>query len=410
MKNIILGITGGIAAYKSPGIVRRLAERGLDVQVVMTAGAQRFVTPLTFQAVSGRPVRTDLWDLEAEAAMGHIELARWADLVLVAPATANFMARLAHGDASDLLSTLCLATSAPIVLAPAMNRVMWSSFATQANRDTLLERSVRLLGPAEGDQACGETGPGRMLEPDDIVAALPLPQPSGPLSDTTVVITAGPTREPLDPVRFLSNRSSGKMGFALAEAAAAAGAKVHLVAGPVSLGTPPWVERHDVETAEEMYATVQGLLGRTDIFIGAAAIADYRPARREAHKIKKSDEAMRLDLVKAHDTLAAVGRAEGRPFTVGFAAETRDLAENARGKLKSKGADLIIANEVGGEYGFDTDDNAVVAYWNGGEREFPRTDKRRLARGLLALIMTRYQSMFGETQPGRIKPVRETGS
>ena len=410
MKQIVLGVTGGIAAYKSPEIVRRLTARGLDVQVVMTAGAQQFVTPLTFQAVSGRPVRTDLWDVQAEAAMGHIELARWADLVLVAPATADFMARLAHGEAPDLLSTLCLATEAPIVVAPAMNRLMWANDATQANRQTLLGRGIRLLGPAEGDQACGETGPGRMLEPAEIVDQLPFPQPSGPLSDVSLLVTAGPTREPLDPVRFLSNRSSGKMGFALAEAAAAAGARVRLVAGPVNLETPPWVERFDVETAEEMFARVQELLSETDIYVGAAAIADYRAAERREHKIKKTGERLQLDLVRAPDTLAAVARAEGRPFTVGFAAETENLEENARAKLAGKGLDMIVANRVGGGLGFDTDENAVTVFWNGGEREFTRTDKKRLARGLLALILNRYQTMFGETQPGRIRPVREAGS
>jgi phosphopantothenoylcysteine decarboxylase/phosphopantothenate--cysteine ligase len=410
MKQIVLGVTGGIAAYKSPEIVRRLTARGLDVQVAMTAGAQQFVTPLTFQAVSGRPVRTDLWDVQAEAAMGHIELARWADLVLVAPATADFMARLAHGEAPDLLSTLCLATEAPIMLAPAMNRLMWANDATQANRQTLLGRGIRLLGPAEGDQACGETGPGRMLEPAEIIDALPLPQPSGPLSDVSLLITAGPTREPLDPVRFLSNRSSGKMGFALAEAAAAAGARVRLVAGPVNLETPPWVERCDVETAEEMFARVQELLPETDIYVGAAAIADYRAAERREHKIKKTGERLQLELVRAPDTLAAVARAEGRPFTVGFAAETENLEENARAKLTGKGLDMIVANRVGGGLGFDTDENAVTVFWNGGEREFARTDKKRLARGLLALILNRYQTMFGETQPGRIRPVREAGS
>jgi phosphopantothenoylcysteine decarboxylase/phosphopantothenate--cysteine ligase len=410
MKKVLLGVTGGIAAYKSPEIVRRLVARGFEVQVVMTAGAQQFVTPLTFQAVSGRPVRTDLWDREAEAAMGHIELARWADLVLVAPATADFMARLSHGVAPDLLSTVCLATEAPIVIAPAMNRLMWANDATQANRQTLLGRGIRLLGPAEGDQACGETGPGRMLEPAEIVDALPFEQPAGQLSDVSILVTAGPTREPLDPVRFLSNRSSGKMGFALAEAAAAAGARVRLVAGPVALDTPHWVERHDVETAEEMYAKVQELLPEADIFVGAAAIADYRAAERREQKIKKTGERMQLDLVRAPDTLAAVARAEGRPFTVGFAAETENLEENAREKLARKGLDMIVANRVGGELGFDTDENAVTVFWNGGEREFARTEKKRLARGLMALVMNRYQTMFGEIQPGRIRPVRKAGS
>ncbi|MEJ2604402.1 MAG: bifunctional phosphopantothenoylcysteine decarboxylase/phosphopantothenate--cysteine ligase CoaBC [Gammaproteobacteria bacterium] len=410
MKNILLGVTGGIAAYKSPEIVRRLGARGLTVQVVMTEAAQRFVTPLTFQAVSGRPVRTDLWDLEAEAAMGHIELARWADLVLVAPATADFMARLAHGDAPDLLSTLCLATEAPLILAPAMNRVMWSGDATQSNRQTLLSRGVRLLGPAEGDQACGETGPGRMLEPAEIVDALGVPQPGGTLNDRTILITAGPTREPLDPVRYLSNRSSGKMGFALAEAAARAGARVRLVTGPVGLATPPWVERHDVETAEEMYSRVHELLRGTDIFIGAAAIADYRAAEPRTSKIKKQGERLNLELVRAPDTLAAVAATAGGPFTVGFAAETDDLVANARAKLADKRLDMIVANQVGGAWGFDTDDNAVIVIWDGGEREFPLTGKRQLAAGLVELIAQRYASVVGETGTGHVRPFRGAGS
>ncbi len=410
MKNIVLGVTGGIAAYKSPEIVRRLAARGLTVQVVMSEGAQRFVTPLTFQAVSGRAVRTDLWDLQAEAAMGHIELARWADLVLVAPATADFMARLAHGHASDLLSTLCLATEAPLFVAPAMNRVMWANDATQSNRQTLLARGVRLLGPAEGDQACGESGPGRMLEPGEIVDALGMPQPGGPLTDRTILITAGPTREPLDPVRFLSNRSSGKMGFALAEAAARAGATVRLVAGPVGLATPPWVERHDVETAGEMYARVHELLHGTDIFIGAAAIADYRAADPRPTKIKKAGERLDLELVRAPDTLAAVAATEDGPFTVGFAAETDDLLDNARAKLVQKRLDMIVANQVGGAWGFDTDDNAVTVLWDGGEREFPLTEKRQLASRLVELIAERYASAVGEAPAGDVRPFRGAGS
>ncbi len=288
---VLLGVTGGIAAYKSPELVRRLVERGCEVQVVMTRGAREFVGPLTFQAVSGRRVRDDLWDPAAEAAMGHIELARWADVVVVAPATANFMGTLAAGLGGDLLSTVCLATTAPIVLAPAMNQAMWANPAVQANRGLLEARGIRFLGPAAGDQACGETGPGRMLEPTEIAAAL-LDLPGKlrlqSLAGLKVVITAGPTREPIDPVRYITNRSSGKMGFAVAAAAREAGANVVLVAGPVALPTPANIKRIDVETAEQMYLRVHEEIADTDVFIGCAAVADYRPQTASAQKIKRS--------------------------------------------------------------------------------------------------------------------------
>lgn len=387
-KRILLGVTGGIAAYKSPDLVRRLAERGAEVQVVMTAAAREFVQPMTFQAVSGRPVRTDLWDAAAEAAMGHIELARWANLVLVAPASADFMARLANGHADDLLATLCLATDAPIALAPAMNRLMWASAATQANAATLRARGVQLWGPAEGDQACGETGPGRMLEPLEIAAqAEELLATSGMLAGQHVLITAGPTRERIDPVRYVTNRSSGKMGFAIAQAARLAGAEVTLVSGPVFLPTPPGVRRTEVESAAEMYEAVMREAGRADIFISAAAVADYRPALAAERKIKKTTDRLSLELERTVDILSAVAQLPARPFVVGFAAETDSVEQNARAKLLKKNLDMIAANEVGHDKAFDQDDNALLVLWRGGRRELPRSSKAALARDLLALIV-----------------------
>ncbi|MGD8573703.1 MAG: bifunctional phosphopantothenoylcysteine decarboxylase/phosphopantothenate--cysteine ligase CoaBC, partial [Gammaproteobacteria bacterium] len=367
-KRVLLGVTGGIAAYKSPDLVRRLMEAGAEVQVVMTAGAQQFVTALTFQAVSGRPVRTELWDTAAEAAMGHIELARWADLVLVAPATADFMAQLAHGEARDLLSTLCLATEAPLALAPAMNHVMWRHPATQANRQLIEERGVRLIGPERGELAEREIGMGRMTEPRDIVAAL-RGTGNGPLAGKHVLITAGPTREPLDPVRFISNRSSGKMGMAVAAAALHAGARVTLVCGPVALPAPAGARRIDVETAREMHDAVMTEVADAHIFIGTAAVSDYRPETTADAKIKKSRTHLDLALTRNPDILADVAALEKRPFCVGFAAETDDLEKHAREKLTSKKIDLVAANWVGGGRAFDTDDNTLHAYWPGGDED-----------------------------------------
>jgi phosphopantothenoylcysteine decarboxylase/phosphopantothenate--cysteine ligase len=402
---ILLGVTGGIAAYKSADLVRRLAERGAEVQVVMTAGAQRFVTPLTFQALSGRPVRADLWDESAEAAMGHIELARWADRVLVAPASADFIARLAHGLANDLLTTLCLATGAPVAVAPAMNRLMWANPATQANVATLRSRGVAVLGPGEGGQACGETGAGRMLEPADLVAALwPAAPPDGAaagassaatgairgaLAGRKVLITAGPTRERIDPVRFITNRSSGKMGFAVAEAARAAGAEVVLVSGPVNVPTPAGVRRVDVESAEQMMQAVGAHLAGTDVFIAAAAVSDYRPVQAAAEKIKKTSDSMMLALSRTMDILATVAAGSPRPFVVGFAAETQDVERNALAKLEGKRLDMIAANQVGDGLAFDCEDNALTVYWPGGRRELDRAPKRRLADELVAVIAER---------------------
>jgi phosphopantothenoylcysteine decarboxylase / phosphopantothenate---cysteine ligase len=387
-KRILLGVTGGIAAYKSPDLVRRLRERGAEVQVVMTAGAREFITPTTFQAVSGRTVRSELWDAAAEAAMGHIELARWADAVLIAPASADFLARLATGQADDLLATLCLATRAPIAIAPAMNHLMWSNAATRANTATLIERGVQLFGPAEGDQACGESGEGRMLEPLDLadrLQGLLLPG-GGVLAGRRVLITAGPTRERIDPVRFVSNRSSGKMGFAVAQAAREAGATVVLVAGPVTLATPAQIQRVDVESAADMLDAVLRELPGTDVFISTAAVADYRPSQAADRKIKKTAETLELAMERTTDVLATVASRAERPFVVGFAAETEAVEHNARTKLMRKNLDMIAANEVGHDKAFDCEDNQLIVLSRGNRYELARADKLTLARGLVALI------------------------
>ncbi|HXF07144.1 MAG TPA: bifunctional phosphopantothenoylcysteine decarboxylase/phosphopantothenate--cysteine ligase CoaBC [Candidatus Acidoferrales bacterium] len=389
-QRILLGVTGGIAAYKSAELVRRLRERGAEVQVVMTESATAFITPLTLQALSGRAVRTSLMDPQAEAAMSHIELARWADCILIAPASADFIARLAHGLADDLLSTVCLASEAPLVVAPAMNRVMWQHPATQANCAVLAARGVRLLGPAEGEQACGEVGAGRMLEPMALVEALNVPPPAVDLRGLTVLVTAGPTREPLDPVRFLTNRSSGKMGYAVAEAARDAGADVILVSGPVHLAAPAGVTCLRVETAQAMRAAVLQHLAAADLFIAAAAVADYRPVTRAADKIKKNGEPLTLSLEPTPDILAEVAGRPDRPFTVGFAAETERLAEYAEAKRRRKNLDMIAANQVDDRgLGFDSDDNALTVFWEGGSLALPRQSKRALASALLAVIAER---------------------
>ena len=387
-RRILLGVTGGIAAYKSPDLVRRLRERGAEVQVVMSAAAREFVTATTFQAVSGRTVRSDLWDAAAEAAMGHIELARWADAVLVAPASADFLARLATGQADDLLATLCLATRAPIAVAPAMNHVMWSHAATRANIATLVQRGVQVYGPGEGDQAFGETGPGRMLEPLELAERLAaLLQPAeGALAGRRVLVSAGPTRERIDPVRFISNRSSGKMGFAVAQAAREAGATVVLIAGPVSLPTPAGVTRVDVESAAEMLTAVLRELPGTDLFISTAAVADYRPARPAEQKIKKTTESLDLAMERTVDVLATVAARADRPFVVGFAAETEAVEQNARTKLMKKNLDMIAANEDGHEKAFDCDDNQLIVLSRSARHELARAGKLTLARGLVALI------------------------
>jgi phosphopantothenoylcysteine decarboxylase / phosphopantothenate---cysteine ligase len=399
---VLLGVTGGIAAYKSPDLVRRLMERGADVQVVMTSAAQRFVSPMTFQAVSGRPTRSDLWDSAAEAAMGHIELARWAQLVLIAPASADFIARLAAGRADDLLCTLCMATEAPIMLAPAMNRVMWANKATQANVATVASRGVRILGPASGNQACGEVGAGRMWEPTQLAeTVLAAPPNAGILAGLNVLITAGPTRERLDPVRYLTNRSSGKMGFAVAEAAREAGAHVTVVSGPVNLQTPTGVTRINVESARDMYAAVHRQVGDADIFIAAAAVADFQPVTIAKQKIKKQgNTSVKLELEPAPDIIKSVADMAKRPFVVGFAAETNDVEDNARSKLKRKRLDMIAANQVGDGIAFDCEDNALTVIWPGGKTEVPRGPKIDVARELIALIAKRLPPPDGTPRRG----------
>jgi len=404
---ILLGISAGIAAYKSAHLARLLKKTGFDVRVVMTEGAQAFITPLTLQALTGEPVRTSLLDPEAEAGMGHIELAKWADIILIAPATADLMARLAHGHADDLLTTLCLATEAHCLMAPAMNQAMWRHPATLANADRLVELGWTLLGPDAGDQACGDVGLGRMLEPETILTQL-LAERERPRGESSavmpvhrdlvgkrVVITAGPTREALDPVRYLSNHSSGKMGYALAAACAERGASVSLVSGPVTLSTPPGVNRIDATSASEMLAAVESQLP-CDLFIGCAAVADYRAAAISEHKLKKTDDdrGLTLELVRNPDIVATIAARPDRPFTVGFAAETQDLETHAGSKLERKRLDLIVANDVSREgIGFGSDDNAATLLWlDSGQAQrhpLPLQPKAALAGAILDHIVTR---------------------
>nr|WP_188310359.1 bifunctional phosphopantothenoylcysteine decarboxylase/phosphopantothenate--cysteine ligase CoaBC [Arenimonas fontis] len=393
-QRILLGVSGGIAAYKAAELVRRLRERGAEVRVVMTGAAQRFVGAATFQALSGNPVRSSLWDEAAEAAMGHIELARWATRVLIAPASANTLARLANGQADDLLSTLCLATEAPLLVAPAMNRLMWAHPAIRANVATLQARGVSVLGPGAGDQACGEVGEGRMLEPMQLVEALEGSLAPPRLAGRRVLVSAGPTYEDIDPVRFIGNRSSGKMGFALAAAAAAMGAEVTLVAGPVALATPPGVRRLDVRGAAQMREAVLAAAPGQDVYLGTAAVADYTPVQVREHKIKKTGETLVLELVRTADVLAEVAAHAQRPrLVVGFAAETEELEAYARDKLERKGLDMIAANEVGrAGQGFETDDNALAVFWRGGRHDIPRAAKGEVARQLLDLIADRLEA------------------
>jgi phosphopantothenoylcysteine decarboxylase/phosphopantothenate--cysteine ligase len=390
-ERILLGVSGGIAAYKSADLVRRLRDAGAEVQVVMTEGAQRFVTALTFQALSGRTVRTSLWDEAAEAAMGHIELARWATRVLVAPASADLIARLAQGRADDLLATVCLATEAPLAVAPAMNRVMWAHPATQANIATLRGRGVAVYGPGAGDQACGEVGAGRMLEPLQLVDALAAARAPGPLSGRRLLVSAGPTYEDLDPVRYLGNRSSGRMGFALAAEAAAMGAEVTLVAGPVGLQTPSGVTRVDVRSAAQMREAVLAALPGQDAYLSAAAIADYRPVQRSPCKIKKQASTITLELARTADVLSEVARHAARPaLVVGFAAETEDLEAHAQAKLVDKQLDLIAANDVAAPgLGFEGERNALTVFSRTGRWQFGPAGKDAVARDLLRLVAER---------------------
>lgn len=391
-QKILLGVTGGIAAYKAAELVRLLRGAGADVRVIMTRAATAFVTPLTFQALSGHPVPLELLDSDAESAMGHIHLARWADRILIAPASADVIARLRVGLADDLLTTVCLAATAPLLLAPAMNQAMWQHAATQENIAVLKSRGVSLLGPAKGEQACGEVGPGRLLEPAAIVEALVGQSGAGALAGLRVLISAGPTREPIDPVRYLTNRSSGKMGYALAQAALALGAKVTLVSGSTSLVPPTGVEVVAVETAANMYEAVLARAGQADIYIGAAAVADYAPEAMP-HKIKKDAGSLALSLVKTRDILTAVSAlSQSRPFTVGFAAETQNLEGYARSKLVAKSLDMVAANQVGAGVGFEVDDNALFVCWPGGETRLPTAPKSKLAHQLLTLLADRYHA------------------
>ncbi|MCW0392782.1 bifunctional phosphopantothenoylcysteine decarboxylase/phosphopantothenate--cysteine ligase CoaBC [Xanthomonas sacchari] len=411
-RRVLLCVGGGIAAYKALELVRRLRDAGAEVQVAMTAGAQQFVTPLSFQALSGHLTRTTLWDSGAEQAMGHLELARWAEQVVVAPATADLLARLAHGLADDLVGTLCLASTAPLTVCPAMNHRMWLHPATQANIATLRARGAQVVGPNDGPLAEGESGPGRLAEPEQIVAALvartdqsaasakpavaAVTTRSGAGTGTAalrglrVVISAGPTYEDLDPVRYLGNRSSGKMGYALAAAAVRQGAEVVLVSGPVHLSTPDGVQRIDVRSAAQMREAVLGALP-ADIYIGTAAVADYTPKQVAAQKIKKSGETLTLELTRTPDILAEVAaQTQALKLVVGFAAETHDIERYARGKLADKHLDLIVANRVGvAGNGFESDQNAATAYWQDGERDFPAVSKTQLAEQLLDLIAQR---------------------
>jgi phosphopantothenoylcysteine decarboxylase/phosphopantothenate--cysteine ligase len=397
-KRIIVGVTGGIAAYKSADLVRRLKERGAEVQVVMTRGATEFVAPLTFQALSGRPVYTQLLDHDTEAGMGHITLARWSDVIVVAPATANFIARIAHGMADDLLTTVCLAADVPLLLAPAMNQQMWSNVATRENIKTVTGRGIVCLGPAVGDQACGETGPGRMLEPAELVQSIENQFRTALLSGTNVLVTAGPTREAIDPVRFISNHSSGRMGFAVALAAMEAGANVTLVSGPVAVEPPERVRFIRVETAEQMRTQVFNEIEHTDIFISAAAVADYRAARFADQKIKKGRDRMVLELEKNPDILAMVAGSRRRPFTVGFAAETEAVRDHALSKLRDKDLDMIAANQVGNGLGFNAEDNALEVLWHGGAVSLEKSTKEKLARKLIHIVADRYhEKSTGQT-------------
>lgn len=390
-RNILVAVTGSIAAYKAPALVRRLIEAGAQVQVVMTQAAERFITPMTLAAVSGHPVRRDLWDESAELSMGHIELARWADAVVIAPAAADTLARLAQGRADDLLSTICLATTATLMVAPAMNHVMWAHPATRANRATLVARGVQLIGPGSGELAERESGAGRMLEPEAIRdAVIQWLQPrTGVLAGRRVVLTAGPTREAIDPVRFITNHSSGRMGYALAGACAAAGARVTLVSGPTALNAPVGVERVDVQTAADMHAAVMSVMDDADIFIGAAAVADYRPVEAAPDKIKKSADDSRLALTRTTDIIAQVVAHFPEVFTLGFAAETTDIDNATRDKRERKGLSMIAGNRVGPEHAFGRDDNALLVAWDGGERRLAQAGKDELAQTLVQLMAER---------------------
>ncbi|MBT4145668.1 MAG: bifunctional phosphopantothenoylcysteine decarboxylase/phosphopantothenate--cysteine ligase CoaBC [Gammaproteobacteria bacterium] len=384
---VLLGISGGIAAYKSAELVRLLTRQGCDVRVVMTEAATQFISPLTFQALSAHPVHTQLLDADQENAMGHINLARWADLFLIAPTTANCLAKFSYGLADDLLSTLYLAVECPVFMAPAMNQAMWHKPTTQENINRLIRHGVTIIGPDAGSQACGDIGPGRMTEPEAIVQKLCIQNNPGILQGKKILITAGPTREKLDPIRYITNRSSGKMGYALAEQAQQLGAQVTLISGPVVLAAPEHVNTVLVESAEEMYTAVMQHIADQDIMIAAAAVADYTPVNVKAEKIKTQNDQTELQLHKTKDIVASVASLTNKPFTVGFAAETENLKQYAQDKLTRKNLDMIAANWVGQkEGGFDSAVNALQVYWQNGQKIFPMTNKSQLANQLLALI------------------------
>jgi len=386
-RNVLLGVSGGIAAYKSAELIRQLQDRGASVRVIMTRGAQEFITPLTLQALSGNPVHTELLDERAELGMGHIELARWADLLLIAPATADLIARLSTGRGDDLLSTVALASPAALLLAPAMNQQMWKNSGTTANIKTLNQRGAHIVEPAPGEQARGDVGPGRMEEPPVIAEAAASLFENGLLASKRIIITAGPTREALDPVRYISNNSSGKMGYALARAAVDAGAITTLISGPVNLTPPDHTRFIGVQSAEQMLEQCLRLVPECDIFIACAAVADYRPATIESQKIKKEHREVHLHLVRTPDIVAAISAAEDRPYTVGFAAETHDVMAYAREKMQRKGLDMIVANDVSDQtIGFNSDDNAVTVIWSDGEQTLERASKETIARQILSLI------------------------
>lgn len=396
---VLLGVSGGIAAYKACELVRRLRDAGAEVRVVLTENAARFVAPLTFQALSGQPVRSGLWDEAAEAAMGHLELAHWAQHILIAPASADLIARLAHGFADDLLTTLCLASTAPVAIAPAMNLRMWAHPATQANVAALRGRGAAILGPAEGRMAEPESGFGRLLEPNEIVAELAALRGPKLLSGKRVLVSAGPTYEDIDPVRFIGNRSSGRMGFAVAQAAAEQGANVQLVAGPVHLPTPAGVARVDVRSARDMREAVMARAPQSDIYIGAAAVGDFRPHEIAPHKLKKTGGALTLTLNENPDILAGVAALKPRPYVVGFAAETQNIETYARAKLERKKLDLIAANKVGEGEGFDACENEILLISREGAERLARADKLALARQLVVRIAERYAAPASSAKP-----------
>lgn len=401
-KNILLGVTGSIAAYKSADLVRQLRAAGAKTRVVMTEGSKRFITPLTLQAVSGFPVCEDLFDEQAEAAMSHIELARWADLILVAPASADFICRLSHGNANDLLTTLCLATNAAIAIAPAMNQVMWSKAITQENVARLKDKNVQVFGPGRGEQACGEFGLGRMLEPAEIVSHAQQLFSQGELAGYRVVVTAGPTHEAFDPVRYVTNKSSGKMGYAIAQAAREAGADVSLISGPVAIKFPDGVQSTPVINAQEMYEAVHAQMQHCDIFISVAAVCDYRPAQKAVQKIKKAPDSISLKLERNPDIVASVAQLANKPYVVGFAAETENVIAYANEKRARKHMDMIVANVVGENVGMDQDDNAVTVITAHGQIELANAPKTKIARQLIQIISAEYKKL-GKNHDGKTR-------